>query len=49
VSSQARLLGLLAELQERTGVSYLFISHDLAVVRQVSDRIGAHQGRAVRL
>jgi peptide/nickel transport system ATP-binding protein len=44
VSSQARLLDLLTELQERTGVSYLFISHDLAVVRQVSDRIGVLLG-----
>jgi peptide/nickel transport system ATP-binding protein len=44
VSSQARLLDLLTELQERSGVSYLFISHDLAVVRQVSDRIGVLLG-----
>ena len=50
VSSQARLLDLLAELQDRTGVSYLFISHDLAVVRQVSDRIGVlHDGELVEL
>jgi peptide/nickel transport system ATP-binding protein len=50
VSSQARLLDLLAELQERTGVSYLFISHDLAVVRQVSDRIGVlYDGELVEL
>jgi peptide/nickel transport system ATP-binding protein len=50
VSSQARLLDLLAELQERTRVSYLFISHDLAVVRQVSDRIGVlYDGELVEL
>ena len=50
VSSQARLLDLLAELQEHTGVSYLFISHDLAVVRQVSDRIGVlYDGELVEL
>ncbi len=50
VSSQARLLDLLGELQERTGVSYLFISHDLAVVRQVSDRIGVlYDGELVEL
>jgi peptide/nickel transport system ATP-binding protein len=50
VSSQARLLDLLTELQERSAVSYLFISHDLAVVRQVSDRIGVlYDGELVEL
>ena len=39
VSTQARILSLLRELQDRTGVAYLFISHDLGVVRQISDRI----------
>jgi peptide/nickel transport system ATP-binding protein len=50
VSIQARILELLTELQQRTGVSYLFISHDMAVVRQVSDRIGVlYDGELVEL
>jgi len=39
LSTQARVLDLLIELQERTGVAYLFVSHDLAVVRHVSHRV----------
>jgi oligopeptide/dipeptide ABC transporter ATP-binding protein len=40
VSIRAQIMNLLREIQERLGVSYLFIAHDLAVVKYVSTRIG---------
>jgi peptide/nickel transport system ATP-binding protein len=50
VSVQAAILNLLVELQARERVSYLFISHDLGVVRYVSDRIAVlYLGRLMEL
>ena len=39
VSTQSQVVNLLADLQERLGLAYLFIGHDLSVVRHVSDRV----------
>ena len=39
VSIRARILDLLAELSDRLGVSYLFVTHDLSVARAITDRI----------
>jgi peptide/nickel transport system ATP-binding protein len=48
VSIQSQILNLLLELQETMGLSYLFIAHDLAVVKHISDRIAImYLGRLV--
>jgi peptide/nickel transport system ATP-binding protein len=48
VSIRAQILDLLAELQEELGLAYVFVAHDIGVVRHVSDRIAVmHEGRIV--
>ncbi|MGH3722212.1 MAG: dipeptide ABC transporter ATP-binding protein [Pseudonocardiaceae bacterium] len=50
VSIQAQILNLMRELRERLGLSYVIISHDLAVVRYMADRIGVmYLGKLVEI
>jgi len=50
VSVQAQILNLMTELQSRLGLTYLFISHNLAVVAHVADRVGVmYLGRLVEV
>ena len=50
VSIQGQIINLLVDLQDRLGLTYLFIAHDLAVVRHISDRVAVmYLGRMMEL
>ena len=50
VSIQAQVINMFCELQQQLGLTYLFIAHDLLVVRHISDRIGVmYLGRLIEL
>jgi peptide/nickel transport system ATP-binding protein len=50
VSIRAQIVNLLADLQDELGLTYVFVAHDIGVVRHVSDRIAVmHEGRIVEL